>query len=184
MSSYICPCVFRFRQESLPRVAWLERRVYVFLILIDAARLLSKKARIHISPPSMYECPLLTLSLLIVTSFFKCLTVYKAISNYYHFLQPLGNINAFFGHYVGYFCCVVYCSSFAWSILLAFGFFLGKFVRAVYIEQISTLCHLYYKYLDQQYHLSIGFVYQPDHWRMIAANCFISSKKNLISSIS
>lgn len=48
----ICPYVLRFLQESLPRLAWLQTRGYVFLILIDAALLLSKKARIHTPHPA------------------------------------------------------------------------------------------------------------------------------------
>lgn len=116
----ICPYVLRFLQESLPRLAWLQTRGYVFLILIDAALLLSKKARIHTPHPAphqpMYKCPFSTWSLPMV------IKLLLSVWHRYPFLWLLGNINVFL-EIVGYFYCFIYCSSFAWLLSLPFGFF-------------------------------------------------------------
>lgn len=70
------------------------------------------------------------------------------------------------------FAVFVCCLNFAWCYcyLLACGFSLGWFVRAVYVEQIPTFCHPWHKHLSPSYHLLGGFVYQPGYRRMLVAN--------------
>lgn len=90
----------------------------------------------------------------------------------YQFLGPLGNRSVFVEMMLVIFAVFVCCLNFAWCYcyLLACGFSLGWFVRAVYIEQIPTFCHPWHKHLSPSYHLLGGFVHQPGYRRMLVAN--------------
>lgn len=66
-------------QARLPGVRWLDRAVYVFLVLIDAAMLLFKMAVIYIPPH-----PFPTSSLPVVISGFKSPTGCKVLNFHDH----------------------------------------------------------------------------------------------------
>jgi len=171
---YICPDVLRFLRESLPRLAWWQRRVCVFLILIDAVLLLSKKARIHtphtIPPQLMYKCPFPSWSLLIVLKFF--LSVWRC----YPFQWLLGNINIFL-EIVGYLYYLVYCSSFAWWLLLPFRFSPWLVCKSclyrIGINPLSSVLQIFGPVLSFVYWLCSP----ANSWRMVAANCVSSAQR-------
>ena len=174
--------MLRFLRESLPRLARWQRRVCVFIVLIDVVLLLSKKLRIHtphtVPPQPMYKCPFPSWSLLIVLKFF--LSVWHC----YPFLWLLGNINVIL-EIVGYLYCFVYCSSFAWWLLLPFRF-------SPWLVFKSCLYRIDINPLSSVLQISgpvLSFVY----WLCSPANslkdgssklCFISSENILICSVS
>lgn len=165
--------MLRLLQESLPRLGWLQRRVYVSLILIDAILLLSKKARIHTPHPAphqpVYSCPSPTWSLLIVMKLF--LSVWHC----YPFPWLLGNISVFLE--IVYFYRFVYCSSFAWLLLLPFRFSPWLVCKSclyrIGINPLLSVLQIFGPVISFVY----DFAYQPIHWRVIMANWVSSAQR-------